>query len=127
MRIVVTWILVAVSAGAASTLLFSVPGVLRRRGPTPWKWAAMVALMMIALGGLHSLTPAATTPLLYLCVPAALVGAALILLCGSKGPTFGAPLQGPDRHAPAMAKRPALAREDADGMCEVVDGRKRIA
>src|ERR1700752_461358 len=104
MRIVVTWILVAVAASAAITLLFSVIGVLRRRGPTPWKWAAMVALMMSALWCLDSLSPAATTPLFYLCVPAALVGALLILLCRSEGPTFGAPHQGPDRHAPAMAK-----------------------
>jgi hypothetical protein len=126
MRIVATWFLTALSASTAITLVFSVVGVLRRRRPTPWKWAAMVALMMMALSCLHALTPAATTPLLYLCVPAALVGALLILLCGSKGPTFGAPHQRPDRHAPAMAKRPASEKEDADG-CEVVDGRKRIA
>jgi hypothetical protein len=127
MRIIVSWILVVVSASAAITLLSSVIGVVRRRRPKPWKWAAMVALMMIALWCLHSLTPGATTPLLYLCVPAALVGALLIPLGSSKGPTFGAPHQGPDRHLPAMAKRLASAREGPDQMCEVVDRRKRIA
>jgi hypothetical protein len=127
MRSVVTWILVAVAASAAIALLLSVIGVLRRRGPTPWKWAAMVVLMMTALWCLDSLSSAAITPLLYLCVPAALVGALLILLCSVKGPTFGAPHQGPDRRAPAMANRPAYANEDPEEMCEVVDGRRRIA
>jgi hypothetical protein len=84
----------------------------------------MVALMMIALGGLHSLTRAATTPPLYRGAPAALVGALLIVLCGSKGPTLGAPLPRPDRRVPAMAKRPASAREDVDEIYEVVDWKK---
>jgi hypothetical protein len=127
MRIVVSSILVAVAASAALTLLLSVIGVLRRREPTPRKWAGMVALMMMALWCLRPLSTAATTPLLYLCVPAALVGALLILLFSSERPTFGAPHQGPDRHVPAMAKRPVSAREDLEETCEVIDARRRIA
>ena len=104
-----------VALTCALFLLIAFVGVLRGKNGKVLRSAAILTLMVFALWQSYLLNPLLASWTAYLCVPAAIAGALLILLSGVHDLRSDEPDDGPERRVPAMAMRlPNTQDEDEE-------------
>jgi hypothetical protein len=115
MRTLFAFTSLALALASALFLLIAFVRILRGKNVKVLRSAAIMALMIFALWQSYLLNPAPAAWIAYLCVPAAIAGALLILLSGVHDMRSDEPDDGPERRIPAMALRaPQPQEEDED-------------
>jgi hypothetical protein len=115
-----------VSLACALFLLIVFVRVLRGKDGKVLRSAAILTLMVFALWQSYLLNPVPAAWIAYLCVPAAIAGALLVLLSGVHDMRSDEPDDGPERRVPAMAMR-VPEGQDEEEESKVVAGGGRVA
>jgi hypothetical protein len=114
-----------VALTCALFLLIAFVGVLRGKNGKVLRSAAILTLMVFALWQSYLLNPLLASWTAYLCVPAAIAGALLILLSGIRDLRSDEFDDGPERRVPAMAMRVPEAQDEEE--LKVVAGGGHVA